>query len=235
QAIDAAGDPDPARLRQVAVDVGDVESFKEEVGGSGCDLKRDWCLWRYGELQLIERALCISLSILSVHSKEMLLQFRFPVQPKQLSADLVKAAKQELNNTPLRAERSQEAIVYVGNPDPQLSEEFLWECSIQAGHVGKFNALVHMNNLRLVSFVSYGCWLYFEELVDFLCEEDIGYVTKFSFHIMLAIKVLNMIKLHGKPIRVNKASQDKKIIDVGCLWKQLKQWLIFTLLPKAAH
>ncbi|WZZ78478.1 hypothetical protein YC2023_099050 [Brassica napus] len=75
----------------------------------------------------------------------------------------------ELNNTPLRAKRSQESIVYVGNPDPQ------------------------------------------------------------------AIKVLNMIKLHGKPIRVNKASQDKKIIDVGCLWKQLKQWLIFTLLPKAAH
>ncbi|CAN7016148.1 unnamed protein product [Brassica oleracea var. botrytis] len=41
-----------------------------------------------------------------------------------------------------------------------------------------------------------------------------------------------MIKLHGKPIR---ASQDKKIIDVGCLWKQLKQWLIFTVLPKVAH
>ncbi|KAH0862708.1 hypothetical protein HID58_079919 [Brassica napus] len=116
----------------------------------------------------------------------------------------------ELNNTPLRAKRSQESIVYVGNPDPQLSEEFLWECLIQAGYVGKLNALVHMNNLHLV---------------DFLCEEDIGY----------AIKVLNMIKLHGKPIRVNKASQDKKIIDVGCLWKQLKQWLIFTLLPKAAH
>ncbi|CAN6830622.1 unnamed protein product, partial [Brassica oleracea] len=126
---------------------------------------------------------------------------------------------EQLNNTPLRAERSQEAIVYVGNPDPQLSEEFLWECLIQAGHVGKLNALVHMNNLRLVASVSYGCWLYLEELVDFLCEEDIGY----------EIKVLNMIKLHGKTIRVNKASQDKKIIDVGCLWKQLKQWLIFNL------
>ncbi|KAG2282585.1 hypothetical protein Bca52824_053805 [Brassica carinata] len=36
------------------------------------------------------------------------------------------------------------------------------------------------------------------------------------------IKVLNMIKLHGKPICVNKASQDKKIIDVGAnLWKQM--------------
>ncbi len=30
-----------------------------------------------------------------------------------------------------------------------------------------------------------------------------------------AIKILNMIKVHGKPIRVNKASQDKKQQDVG--------------------
>jgi splicing factor 3B subunit 4 len=32
---------------------------------------------------------------------------------------------------------------------------------------------------------------------------------------MQAIKVLNMIKLFGKPIRVNKASQDKKTQDAG--------------------
>jgi RNA recognition motif. (a.k.a. RRM, RBD, or RNP domain) len=30
-----------------------------------------------------------------------------------------------------------------------------------------------------------------------------------------AIKVLNMIKVYGKPIRVNKASQEKKALDVG--------------------
>lgn len=30
-----------------------------------------------------------------------------------------------------------------------------------------------------------------------------------------AIKILNMIKVYGKPIRVNKASQDKKTMDVG--------------------
>ena len=30
-----------------------------------------------------------------------------------------------------------------------------------------------------------------------------------------AIKILNMIKVYGKPIRVNKASQDKKTQDVG--------------------
>ncbi|KAJ0747831.1 putative RNA recognition motif domain, nucleotide-binding alpha-beta plait domain superfamily [Helianthus annuus] len=37
----------------------------------------------------------------------------------------------------------------------------------------------------------------------------------FVIHFLSAIKVLNMIKLYGKPIRVNKASQDKKSLDVG--------------------
>ena len=32
---------------------------------------------------------------------------------------------------------------------------------------------------------------------------------------MQSIKTLNMIKLFGKPIRVNKSSQDKKSQDVG--------------------
>ena len=32
---------------------------------------------------------------------------------------------------------------------------------------------------------------------------------------MQAIKVLNMIKVYGKPIRVNKASQDKRSQDIG--------------------
>ncbi len=30
-----------------------------------------------------------------------------------------------------------------------------------------------------------------------------------------AIKILNMIKLHGKPIRVNKAAADKRQLEVG--------------------
>ena len=29
------------------------------------------------------------------------------------------------------------------------------------------------------------------------------------------IKVMNMVKLFGKPLRINKASQDKKVLDVG--------------------
>uniref|UniRef100_H2Z6U4 Splicing factor 3B subunit 4 n=1 Tax=Ciona savignyi TaxID=51511 RepID=H2Z6U4_CIOSA len=41
--------------------------------------------------------------------------------------------------------------------------------------------------------------------VEFLAEEDADY----------AIKILNMIKLYGKPIRVNKASSHQKNLDVG--------------------
>jgi hypothetical protein len=34
-------------------------------------------------------------------------------------------------------------------------------------------------------------------------------------HCLQAVKVLNMIKVYGKPIRVNKASQDKRSQDMG--------------------
>jgi RNA recognition motif-containing protein len=33
--------------------------------------------------------------------------------------------------------------------------------------------------------------------------------------VLQSIKILNMIKLHGKPIRVNKSSQDKRSQEVG--------------------
>jgi splicing factor 3B subunit 4 len=41
--------------------------------------------------------------------------------------------------------------------------------------------------------------------VEYRSEDDADY----------AIKVLNMIKLHGKAIKMNKASQDKKSAEVG--------------------
>lgn len=41
--------------------------------------------------------------------------------------------------------------------------------------------------------------------VEFRSEEDADY----------AVKILNMTKLFGKPIRVNKSSQDKFSYDVG--------------------
>ena len=49
-----------------------------------------------------------------------------------------------------------------------------------------------------VIFLGYG-------FVEFLAEEDADY----------SIKIMNMIKLYGKPIRVNKASAHQKNLDVG--------------------
>ena len=40
---------------------------------------------------------------------------------------------------------------------------------------------------------------------EFLTEDDAEY----------AVKIMNQIKLYGKPIRVNKASYDKKQLDIG--------------------
>nr|CAD1835443.1 unnamed protein product [Ananas comosus var. bracteatus] len=93
------------------------------------------------------------------------------------------------------AERNQDATTYVGNLDPQVSEELLWELFVQAGPV--VNVYVPKDRVTNLH-QGYG-------FVEFRSEEDADY----------AIKILNMIKIYGKPIRVNKASQDKKSLDVG--------------------
>ncbi|KAK6128455.1 hypothetical protein DH2020_037797 [Rehmannia glutinosa] len=93
------------------------------------------------------------------------------------------------------AERNQDATVYVGNLEPKASEEILWELFVQAGPV--VNVYVPKDRVTN-AHQGYG-------FVEFRSEEDADY----------AIKVLNMIKLYGKAIRVNKASQDKKSVDVG--------------------
>ncbi|EYU29755.1 hypothetical protein MIMGU_mgv1a008780mg [Erythranthe guttata] len=93
------------------------------------------------------------------------------------------------------AERNQDATVYVGNLETKASEELLWELFVQAGPV--VNVYVPKDRVTN-AHQGYG-------FVEFRSEEDADY----------AIKVLNMIKLFGKPIRVNKASQDKKSVDVG--------------------
>ncbi|KZV19016.1 splicing factor 3B subunit 4-like [Dorcoceras hygrometricum] len=93
------------------------------------------------------------------------------------------------------AERNQDATVYVGNLETKASEELLWELFVQAGPV--VNVYVPKDRVTN-AHQGYG-------FVEFRSEEDADY----------AIKVLNMIKLYGKAIRVNKASQDKKSVDVG--------------------
>ncbi|CAD7684398.1 unnamed protein product [Nyctereutes procyonoides] len=77
----------------------------------------------------------------------------------------------------------------------KVSEPLLWELFLQAGPVVN----THMPKDRVTGqHQGYG-------FVEFLSEEDADY----------AIKIMNMIKLYGKPIRVNKASAHNKNLDVG--------------------
>ncbi|CAK9296634.1 unnamed protein product [Gordionus sp. m RMFG-2023] len=92
-------------------------------------------------------------------------------------------------------ERNQDATIYVGGLDEKINESLLWELFQQAGPV----ANVHMPKDRVSqSHQGYG-------FVEFMSEEDADY----------GIKIMNMIKLYGKPIKVNKASAHQKSLDVG--------------------
>jgi len=92
-------------------------------------------------------------------------------------------------------ERNQDATIYVGNLDQKVHEELLWELFIQCGPVVN----VHIPRDKISGeHQGYG-------FVEFRTEEDADY----------SIKIMHMIKLFGKPIKVNKATQDKKTQDIG--------------------
>eukprot|EP00471_Norrisiella_sphaerica_P013436 CAMPEP_0184493962 /NCGR_PEP_ID=MMETSP0113_2-20130426/27435_1 /TAXON_ID=91329 /ORGANISM="Norrisiella sphaerica, Strain BC52" /LENGTH=316 /DNA_ID=CAMNT_0026879473 /DNA_START=15 /DNA_END=961 /DNA_ORIENTATION=- len=92
-------------------------------------------------------------------------------------------------------ERNQEATVWIGGLEPQVSEELVWELMLQVGPVVN----VHMPRDQVTTNHQGYCFCEFRGI------EDADY----------AIRVLNMIKLYGKPIRVNKASKDKKENEIG--------------------
>nr|CAG4641143.1 EOG090X0BVS [Eulimnadia texana] len=93
------------------------------------------------------------------------------------------------------SERNQDATIYVGGLDEKVTEPLLWELFVQAGPVVN----VHMPKDRItMQHQGYG-------FIEFLGEEDADY----------ACKIMNMIKLYGKPIRVNKASAHQKNLDIG--------------------
>jgi len=93
------------------------------------------------------------------------------------------------------AERNQDATIYVGGLDEKVSETLLWELFLEAGPVVN----VHMPKDRITQqHQGYG-------FVEFMGEDDADY----------SIKIMNMIKMFGKPIRVNKASAHQKSLDVG--------------------
>nr|XP_013811975.1 PREDICTED: polyadenylate-binding protein 4-like [Apteryx mantelli mantelli] len=110
------------------------------------------------------------------------------------AAERLLAAQNPLSQA-FRFPSVQDATVYVGGLDEKVSEPLLWELFLQAGPVVN----THMPKDRVTGqHQGYG-------FVEFLSEEDADY----------AIKIMNMIKLYGKPIRVNKASAHNKNLDVG--------------------
>ncbi|KAI9506482.1 Spliceosome-associated protein 49 [Coemansia spiralis] len=92
-------------------------------------------------------------------------------------------------------ERNQEASVYIGNLDDRVTDAMIWELMVQAGPVTN----VHLPKDRItMSTQGYG-------FCEFQTAEDADY----------AVKVMNMVKLFGKPIRLNKSAQGGSRHDVG--------------------
>ncbi|KAI9824808.1 MAG: hypothetical protein M1826_007230 [Phylliscum demangeonii] len=93
-------------------------------------------------------------------------------------------------------EQDKEATVYVGNLDERVSDALVWELMLQAGRIVN----IHLPKDRVSqSHQGYG-------FVEFMSEEDADY----------AARIMNQVRLYGKPIRVNKASADKqKTAEVG--------------------
>ncbi|KAJ5127517.1 hypothetical protein N7448_008296 [Penicillium atrosanguineum] len=93
-------------------------------------------------------------------------------------------------------EQDKEATVYIGNLDERASDSLVWELMLQAGRIVN----VHLPKDRVTQLhQGYG-------FVEFISEEDAEYASR----------VMNGIRLFGKPIRVNKASADKqKSVEIG--------------------
>ncbi|KAH9009234.1 hypothetical protein EDB84DRAFT_1236410, partial [Lactarius hengduanensis] len=84
---------------------------------------------------------------------------------------------------------------YLGNLDEHCTDALIWELMLQASPVVN----IHLPKDHIsMAHQGFG-------FCEFLKEED----TKYD------CKIMNQIKLWGKPIRVNKASSDKKQLDVG--------------------
>ncbi|KAK8038160.1 hypothetical protein PG994_014927 [Apiospora phragmitis] len=93
-------------------------------------------------------------------------------------------------------EQDKEATVYIGNIDERANDALIWELMVQAGPVVN----VHLPKDRVTqSHQGFG-------FVEFNGEVDADY----------AAKIMNGIRLYGKPLRVNKASADKqKPLEIG--------------------
>lgn len=91
---------------------------------------------------------------------------------------------------PRHYDQDKDSTLYVGNLDERCTDALVWELMLQAGPIIN----VHLPKDRVTqSHQGYG-------FVEFGSEEDADY----------AAKIMNQIRIWGKPIRVNKASADKR-------------------------
>lgn len=91
---------------------------------------------------------------------------------------------------PRHWDQDKESTLYIGNLDERTTDAIIWELMLQAGPIIN----VHLPKDRVTqTHQGYG-------FVEFGSEEDAEY----------AVKIMNQIRLWGKPIRVNKATADKK-------------------------
>ncbi|RMZ86138.1 hypothetical protein DV737_g269, partial [Chaetothyriales sp. CBS 132003] len=93
-------------------------------------------------------------------------------------------------------EQDRDSTVYIGNLDERVTDALVFELFLQSGRI----ANVHLPKDRVTqTHQGYG-------FVEFTSEEDADY----------SARVMNGVRLFGKPIRVNKASADKtKAVEVG--------------------
>lgn len=95
----------------------------------------------------------------------------------------------------LHLDRNQEATVWVGGLDLEVDEDILWELMLQSGPI----ASVNMPRDKITGdHAGYA-------FVEFSSEQDADY----------AMKIMNMVRIFGKAIKINKAARDRKEMDVG--------------------
>ncbi|KAL7065688.1 RNA recognition motif family protein [Cryptosporidium serpentis] len=92
-------------------------------------------------------------------------------------------------------DKNQEATLYCGNLDNRVDEELLAELFAQTGPIKS----VYIPRDKVTGTHSGFGFIEFQQVLD--CE--------------YAQRILNSVKLYGKPIRCSKASQDRKQLDIG--------------------
>ena len=91
--------------------------------------------------------------------------------------------------------KNQDATCYVGNLEERVTDSIIWELFLQVAPV----VSLHIPRDRLnQTHYGYG-------FVELQSEADAEYASK----------ILHGIKVYGKPLKVNKASADRKNLDVG--------------------